>query len=181
MKFNKDQKIQILLAELSERYSASHIMRKRSMQFTLWISGMALGLAWIVLNQTLALSQKWSLTALVGVSFLGTLYFLYALRCGFTNNRKATINTESALGMYKKGVFLSKESLLPKEYSKIKRNWSNHFITIIVWIIFMGGTLLTLIWFSPTEKRHFNNANLTKSKTIIRNMKINNIGEIYHD
>ena len=56
---NEDQKLQVLITELQERYNASHKIRERSIQFTLWISGMAIGLGWLLISQqTLVLTQK---------------------------------------------------------------------------------------------------------------------------
>ena len=51
MEIPNDREPEILLAVLQERCAASHTMRARGMQFTLWISGLALGLAWLLISQ----------------------------------------------------------------------------------------------------------------------------------
>lgn len=51
MHLNENQKLQVLLADLQERYNASHKIRERSIKFTLWISGMAIGLGWLLISQ----------------------------------------------------------------------------------------------------------------------------------
>ena len=57
-----DQKIQVLLVQLQERYAAAHRMRERSTKFTIWLSGMAIGLAWLLItHQTLSFSQRFAL------------------------------------------------------------------------------------------------------------------------
>ena len=46
MNLNDDQKFQVLIAGLAERYNAWHQMRARSTQFTLWILGLAIVVSW---------------------------------------------------------------------------------------------------------------------------------------
>jgi len=150
MRLSEDQKIQILLAELQERYNASHKIRERSIQFTLWISGMAIALGWLLITQkTLMLSQRISLTLLILALFAGTLYFMMGLRRGFKKNRVSMINTEHALGMYESGVYLEVVSLLPKEYRQLKGKWSDHFYTLYMWLILVAIALLILTWTTP--------------------------------
>lgn len=150
MGLSEDQKIQVLLAELQERYNASHKIRERSIQFTLWISGMAIGLGWLLITQkTLMFSQRIALTLLILALFAGTFYFIMGLRRGFRKNRESMINTERALGMYEPDVFLDGISLLPEEYSQLKGRWSGHFYTLYVWLILVALSMLILTWTSP--------------------------------
>jgi hypothetical protein len=66
MKLTDEQKFEVLKAELDERYNAAHKIRERSTQFTLWLSGMAIGLAWLLLSQNpLSSAQRTALTFLV--------------------------------------------------------------------------------------------------------------------
>jgi hypothetical protein len=51
MEIPEDQKIKVLMAQLEERYTASHKMRDRSMQFGLWILGLGLGMAWVLISK----------------------------------------------------------------------------------------------------------------------------------
>ena len=144
---NDDQKVSVLLAILQERYNASHKIRERSIKFTLWISGMAIGLGWLLISQkSLFLPQRIALTLLILALFAGTLYFLMGLRRGFQKNREVTINCERALGMHDDGVFSSDDPLLPKEYTLTKRRWSDHFHTLYGWVILVGISLLILTW-----------------------------------
>lgn len=149
MKIPDEKKPDVLLAVLQERYTASHNMRSRSMQFTLWISGLALGLAWLLIRESpLSCSQCWALTGLITVLFAGTLYFILALRRGFQNNRQAVISAERALAMYEPGVYLEDTTLLPKEYTTAKPKWSDHFCSLCLWILLLGISLLILTWTS---------------------------------
>ena len=147
MHLSEDQKLQVLLADLQERYNSSHKIRERSIKFTLWISGMAIGLGWLLISQKeLVIPHRVALTLLVMALFAGTIYFLVGLRRGFRKNREAMINCERALGMHDSGVYLADKPLLPSEYSRINRKWSDHFHTLYVWLILVAVSLLILTW-----------------------------------
>jgi hypothetical protein len=62
---DEGQKIQVMLAELQERYNASHQIRERSVRFTLWISGMGIGLGWILVSQGIRFPQQLAITLLI--------------------------------------------------------------------------------------------------------------------
>ena len=147
MELKDNQKLHVLITELQERYNASHKIRERSIQFILWISGMAIGLGWLLISQkAIALPQRIALTLLILVLFAGTLYFLMGLRRGFGKNREAMINCESSLGMHDPGIYLTDGPLLPTEYSRTHRRWSEHFHTLYVWLILVAVSLLILTW-----------------------------------
>jgi hypothetical protein len=163
IKLNDDQKLQVLMIALQERYNASHEIRGRSIQFALWISGMAIGLSWLLIYQSsLELFQQIALTLLIGTLFLGTIYFIAGLRKGFSNNRKAMVRCERALLMHDSGVYLADEPLLPKEYSKTERKWSDHFRTIYVWLIIVALALIILIWSCPNRDSQISFSNKTE-------------------
>lgn len=150
---DQDHKIQVLLAQLQERYSASHNMRARGVQFTLWISGMAIGLSWLLIQTNpLSLPQKIALSFLCAALFIGAIYFLISLSKGFNKNREVMITLENALGLYTEGFFASQETVLPVDYSDTKNKWKNHFRTLIVWLAVVALSLFILIWCSPNGK-----------------------------
>ena len=149
MEIQCDRKPEVLLAVLQERYTASHTMRARGMQFTLWISGLALGLAWLLISQApFSRPQCVALTGLIVVLFAGTIYFIAALRRGFQNNRDALIRAERALGLHEPGVYMEGDALLPQEYASAQPKWSDHFCSLCVWIVLLGLSLLALTWTS---------------------------------
>jgi hypothetical protein len=152
---SNDQKLQALLGQLSERYSAAHRMRERSTQFALWISGMAIALAWALLCQpSLSRSEKWAITLLAAALLGGTLYLLGALWRGFRNNHRAMINVERALRMHEEGAYLPGERLLPAEYAKPTQRWSGHFLTLFAWLALVAVSLAVLTWARPTSRTH---------------------------
>jgi hypothetical protein len=145
-----EHKIQVLLIELQERYAAAHKMRERSTRFTIWLSGMAVGLAWLLISQKiLEFSQRLALTMLIVTLWAGYGVFILGLRKGFQSNRRAMIKSEKALGMYEAGVYLQENSLLPAEYKQTKGKWNDHFSTLCLWLCFMALSLLILTWTCP--------------------------------
>ena len=153
MELNDDHKIQVLLTELQERYQASHKIRDRSTQFTIWISGMAIGLGWLLISKTnLMVPQRIALTLLILALFAGTLYFIWGLRRGFDQNRKTLIRCEKALGLFDKDLFLKDTFILPSEYRGTNTKWSDHFSTLCVWLAIVAIALLILTW-SPTHSK----------------------------
>ncbi len=151
--YKEDNKIQILLAELSERYASSHHIRERNTKVILWICGMALGLSWLILDKReVFIYQKISITIIVFLLFSMIFLFLKSQKKGFENNRKAMLTIEKALGMYETGVFIKNKSLLPKEYTETKQKWSDQSIIWQIWIIITVFVLLVSIWSIPTLK-----------------------------
>ena len=150
-----DQKIQVLLIQLQERYAAAHKMRERSTKFTIWLSGMAIGLAWLLISQkTIVLSQRIALTLLIMTLWTGVGIFILGLRKGFQNNRQAMIKSERALGMYETGIYLQEDSLLPVAYKRTKGKWNDHFSTLCVWLCIVALSLLILAWTCPDHAKN---------------------------
>jgi hypothetical protein len=145
-----EQKIQVMLIELQERYTAAHKMRERSTKFTIWLSGMAIGLAWLLIgHQTLAVYQRLALTLLIVALWTGAGIFILGLRKGFQSNHSALIRSERALGMYETGTYLQGDSLLPMAYAGTNSKWNDHFSTLCVWLCFVAISLLILAWTCP--------------------------------
>lgn len=161
MNLNENQRFQVTLAALQERYNVSHRIRERSIQFTLWISGMAIALGWLLISQqSLAFSQRVALTLLITAFFMGTLLFILALQRGFRSNREAMIRSERALGMHDAGIYLADAPLLPTEYNCTKRKWSDHFCTLCVWLILVAVSLSILTWTSPDPAKSLPSNNI---------------------
>ena len=84
MEIPEDQKIRVLMAQLEERYGASHKMRDRSMQFGLWILGLGLGMAWVLIGKVILTNPQkiFLLLFLIVVGFL-SITFVRAIERGF--------------------------------------------------------------------------------------------------
>jgi hypothetical protein len=167
MNLNDDRKFQAVVAELQERYGASHKIRERSTQFTIWLSGIAIGLAWLLISKNeLSPSQLMSLRLLIIALWGGAAVFIIGLRKGFNSNRRTMITCERALGMFDRDVYLSGEPLLPSSYATPKEKWCNHFTTLCVWFCIIAIVLLVLTW---TGSGH--NLSITPIDTKIETVK----------
>jgi hypothetical protein len=147
---DEKQRLQVLLAQLGERYNAAHKIRERSTQFTLWISGMAIGLGWLLISQrALVLAQRVALSLLITALFAGTVYFIKGLRRGFQKNREIMIRIERILKMHEPGIYLENGPLLASEYGLTNRKWSDHFHTLYIWLVLVAFSLIILTWTCP--------------------------------
>ena len=150
IQLTNDLKFQVLLSQLQERYCASHNMRERSTQFAPWISGMAIGLSWLLIsNPGMMLMQRIALTLLIAALAFGSFVFLKGLQKGFNNNRAAMIGCERSLEMHETGAYVAECPLLPAVYAKNNRRWSDHFNTLIIWLSIVGVSLILLTWTCP--------------------------------
>lgn len=142
-----DQHFQVLMAQLEERYAAWHQIRSRSMQFTLWVLGLAIAGTWNLLQNPCSFyQQRFASSALVLLLAFTATYFLASLARGARTNREALINIETALGNHKNGQFLSDKPLLPVEYKDTKPRASSHFRTLYTLLGVTSLYLLVAIW-----------------------------------
>jgi hypothetical protein len=155
MELSDDQKRQTLMVVLQERYNASHKMRERSVQFTLWISGMAIPIGWLLISQQqLVFTQRLALTLFIVALFGGTIWFLLGLKRGFQKNREVMIGCEQVLGLYEEGKYLADRALLSLEYCRPGWRWSDHFSTLSVWLVTVAMSLLLLTWMAPAHDKN---------------------------
>ncbi len=153
MDLSNDQRFDVLKAELEERYGSAHKIRERTTQFIVWISGMAIGLAWLLINDGIpSTPQRWALTLLVVALYLGTAHLLNGLHRGARSNREAMIRVERALGLFEKGLYLPEQSILPDVYTNTKPTWSHDSRTLPVWATIVAVILIALIWSAPGKK-----------------------------
>ena len=150
MNINENNKIDILLDLLKERYEASHKMRDRSLKFAIWILGFGIALIWILLSGlSLGLVQKIILTIFVVIVGFLTGIFLKSIDKGFVNNRKVMIRIEEALGCYENGVYVENGPLFPNEYKDLSKKNTVHFTSIYNWLVVMGLVIISVIWLGP--------------------------------
>jgi Na+/glutamate symporter len=150
MELSNEQKTQVAISVLEERNKAAHNMRERSMRFTLWLSGLAIPIGWLLIEkQKLILSQKLALALFILALFGGTIWFLRGMQRGFQKNREVMIRCEEALGLHKTGDYLEDRPLLSTEYASSGKKWSDHFSTLSVWLLTVALSLFILIWRAP--------------------------------
>jgi hypothetical protein len=125
-------------------------MRDRSMQFALWILGLGLGMAWLLINEAaLTYLQQWAITFLLILLCLATFWFIHSIACGFETHRQIIVRLETALKLYEQDYYCAHESILPNKFSKKKRRWTDHFKTLDVIIVTVFISLIILTWANP--------------------------------
>lgn len=148
MEIPEEKKLEILLSQLQERYEALHKMRDRSMQFVLWILGLGLGMAWLLINEApLTCSQQKAIICLLILLGLATFWFVYGIERGFKANRKIMIRLETVLKLHEKDFYGVHEDILPTQFAEMKWKWTDHFKTLYVFIatVFVALIVLTLV------------------------------------
>lgn len=147
----EEQRIQILVAQLNERYQAWHQMRDRSTQFTLWILGLAVAASWRFLQEPSGdMLQKAAATILVLLLGYAAFFFLKSLSAGLRTNREVLIKTETALGLHSSGAILHDTIILPPKYKALRRRPSAHFCTLYLLLLVTSIYLLSAIWIPST-------------------------------
>jgi hypothetical protein len=122
------------------------------MQFVLWILGLGLGMAWLLINETApTCSQQWAITCLLILLGLATFWFVYGIERGFKTNRQIVIKLETALKLYDKDFYGTQEPILPIRFSKEKRKWTDHFKTLYVIMVTVFVALIILTWANPCK------------------------------
>jgi len=150
MEIPDQKKIDVLSAQLQERYSSLHKMRERSMQFVLWILGFGFGLAWLSINEVVfTRSQQWAVTVLLVVTALVAFGFVFAIERGFKANRETAIRIETALGLFEADGYGTEEAILPPRFSNFKTGLTGHFTTLYVLVVVVVLLLLVFTWTNP--------------------------------
>lgn len=145
MDIPEEKKLDVLMAQLKERYTALHNMRDRSTRFALWILGLGLGMAWLLISG-IRLSTLQAIELVVFLIFVGILSInlIRAIQRGFSNNRDVMVKIETLLKLHEKGAYSPGDSILPKEFSDSRFKWSGHFPTLYMLMITVFFLLIIL-------------------------------------
>ena len=149
MEISDNKKIDILLHLLSERYTASHRMRERSLNFAIWILGFGIAMIWMLLSEiSLTFSQKIILTIFAVIIGCLTKKFLNSIEVGFDRNRNVMIKIEEVLRCYESNIYCN-SPLFPQEYKNLDKKETSHFISLYLWLWTIVGMVMALIWLEP--------------------------------
>ena len=149
MEIPDNKKIDILLHLLSERYTASHRMRERSLNFAIWILGFGIAMIWMLLSEiSLTFSQKIILTIFAVIIGCLTKKFLNSIEVGFDRNRNVMIKIEEVLRCYESNIYCN-SPLFPQEYKNLDKKETSHFISLYLWLWTIVGMVMALIWLEP--------------------------------
>jgi len=152
MDISEEKKLEILLAQLQDRYEALHKMRDRSMQFALWILGFGLGLAWLLISEIeTSYNQQITITIILIAILILTMLFVKAIGHGFNRNRAIMIRIETALKLFEKDTYGIEASILPDEFRKQGTGLAGHFKTLYLLIGTVFLLLIVLTWINPCK------------------------------
>ncbi|MEW6608207.1 MAG: hypothetical protein AB1414_12315 [bacterium] len=152
MDINQDQKIEILLSLMAERYTSTHLMRERVIKTVMWSVGLLFVFAgWIIQGDVSpGPFQKLYLCIAVIIFVATVLYFLHDTKKGFDRNFQVLVRIEKTLELYKKGSFTNDGSgLYPEQWQQVGRGkfFKSCYIIvclsalIAIFAIILGGTL----------------------------------------
>jgi hypothetical protein len=119
MNTRNEQKVDVLLAALEERYTSLHNIRSRVESSGTWIIGLSLGAGGWLLQSDASITclQKMVLTAGVFAAFVVFRYFYLAdLRRGFCAQQRVAAKIETALGLFSPGEFGIEDTIYPAKW-----------------------------------------------------------------
>src|SRR3989339_1786543 len=120
MDVNVQQKIEILLVVLQERYNSLHIIRERVQSISLWILGILLSASGWLFQADIYITYEQKIlytTLLLGIWYILKKLYFSDLEKGFNNQRQILAKIEDSLGLYKKSYYNnSEDTLYPKEW-----------------------------------------------------------------
>jgi len=117
-----ENKEEILLIALQERYLSLHTIRERIQIVALWILGLLVaGAGWLFqADLDIGLAEKISLSIGVFILWMVLRSYFKDLERGFNGQRRVLIKIEDALGFFKEGYFdNSEDSLYPISWKEV--------------------------------------------------------------
>jgi len=122
MKTNDEQKVNILIQALDERYKSIHTIRERVQTVSIWALGILLGASGWLFQADIyfSIEQKiYSVALLMLIWVTLRLFYFTDLEKGFNSQRQTTAKIEDAFGLFDEGVYTDlKESIYPSSWKK---------------------------------------------------------------
>lgn len=152
MNITHEQKVEILLHALEERYKSIHIIRERLQNISLWILGLFITAGgWLLQSDTtLEHREKLFFGGVIIVSVIVLrVFYLRDLEKGFKAQQRIQAKIEDTLGLCTPGAY-TQESIYPKEWATAgtKKGKGNFFLHNYL-LIYLGTVILLLcIWFN---------------------------------
>jgi hypothetical protein len=148
---NNEQKLEVLLHALEERYKSIHIIRERVQSVCLWILGLFITAGgWLLQSSnTLSTSEKiFFSTAIVISIIILRVFYLGDLQKGFKVQQRIQAKIEDTLGLCKPGIFTT-DSIYPIDWGNAgtSNGKGNFFFHNYLLIYFGTLVLLICIWF----------------------------------
>lgn len=149
---NNDQKVDVLLKALEERYKALHIIRERVQNVCLWTLGLFITAGgWLLQAKAVPSCSEKIMFTIIIVVVVGVLRALYLsdLEKGFRAQQKVQAKIEETLGLCKPGIFRVDE-IYPQEWAQAGGAASKGKFFLHNYILIYVGTaiLIACLWFS---------------------------------
>ncbi|KKQ28006.1 MAG: hypothetical protein US42_C0003G0063 [Candidatus Magasanikbacteria bacterium GW2011_GWC2_37_14] len=145
MEFTNDEKINILLEGLKERYNSIHIIRERAQSVSLWILGILVAMsAWLFQNFLIINFFDKILISFVIFSILLSVICLFFgdLEQGFKTQREVASKIEEVLGFYGNNFFADNyKSIYPEKWKNV--NNGNFFVNN--YLLILTGYLVFIL------------------------------------
>ncbi len=149
----EEQKINILLHALKERYEAMHIIRKRVQDFCIWVLGILSSFAGIIFKVDINfnIGEKIIYSLAIFIIFI-VVRFLYLadLNKGFKSQQKVAVKIEKIIGLLEDNFIEGYDSVYPKKWenSGNKKCEGNYFKSSH-YLLYLGFLFILLaIWFA---------------------------------
>ncbi len=145
-----EQKIDVLLHALDERYKSIHAIRDRVQNCSIWILGIFVTAGgWLLQSDAILECREklfFSGIIIVSVAVL-RIFYLSDLERGFKTQQRIQARIEDALGLYKPGVFVT-NTIYPSEWSQTgTRDGKGNFFSHNYLLIYLGTAIILLsIW-----------------------------------
>lgn len=144
-KITHEQKVQILLHALEERYKSIHIIRDRVQNVSLWVLGLFITAGGWVLQSTttfLIIEKVFFASVIVVSIFVLRLFYLNDLEKGFKAQQRIQAKIEEALGLCSPGVYIE-TSIYPGEWAASGTSeGKGHFFSHNYLLIYLGTVIL---------------------------------------
>jgi hypothetical protein len=144
---SNEQKIEILLKALEERYKSIHIIRQRVQNICIWTLGLFITAAGWLMQSPKELGVKerilFSLIILITIIVVRAFY-LNDLEKGFKTQQQIQARIENVLGLCKSGVF-SKDPIYPESWQKAGTSAGKGKFFVHNYLLIYLGTLLLLV------------------------------------
>src|SRR3989338_4548637 len=162
MEIDDNQKVNVLLSALDERYKSIHIIRERVQSVGIWALGILLGAGgWLIQSDT-TLTYPQKVLGIVGftTAFIALRFFyLEDLQKGFKGQQRAAACIEKVLGLFTPNFFNdSSDPIYPESWQKSgTEEGDGKFFNSTYILLYVGVTflLIAILMSDPSFERKY--------------------------
>ena len=149
-KLNDEQKVNVLMSALEERYQSLRTIRERIQNICLWMLGILFGVSGWLIQSDIRLFTEEKTLFIIGLAILFAVLrfgYLSDLERGFKGQQRVVVRLERNLGLFNEGVFDdSNESVYPKSWEKAgSENGNGNFFNTTYRLLYVGFGFLAVV------------------------------------